>query len=89
VAPPVSPARGTWTLDWSAASIILSVAGAAASLLDARLFLVGVALFALGLFAGVIALRRRIRRNLAIVGIVLNAANLVFDAALVMAATAR
>jgi hypothetical protein len=70
-------------------SIVLSVTGAAVSLLETRLFLVGVALFVLGLIAGVVALRKGVRRNLAIVGVVLNAANLVFDAALVMLAGAH
>ena len=43
-------------------------------------------MFALGLITGVVALRKRVRRNLAIVGIILNAANLAFDAALVFLA---
>jgi uncharacterized membrane protein len=70
-------------------SIALSVAGAAVSLLDARLFLLGVLLFALGLIVGLVALGKGARRNLAIGGIVLSAANLVFDAALVILASSR
>jgi hypothetical protein len=83
----VSPARGPWTLDWSTGSIGLSVAGAAASLLDPGLFLVGAVLFVLGLAAGVVAFRKGVRRNLAIIGILLNAANLVFDALVSLTAT--
>lgn len=89
VAPVVSPARGTWTLDWATSSIALSVAGAAVSLLDSGLLLVGVILFVVGLIAGIIALRKGVRRNIAIVGIALNAANLLFDAVLVIIAGSR
>jgi uncharacterized membrane protein YtjA (UPF0391 family) len=85
----VSPARGGWTLDWSTGSIALSVAGAATSLLATGLFWVGVILFVVGLIAGIVALRKGVRRNLAIVGTVLNAANLAFDAALVIFAASR
>jgi hypothetical protein len=70
-------------------SIALSVVGAAVSLLDPGLFLLGVILFALGLIAGMVALRRGVRRNLAIVGVILNVANLAFDAALVFVAGSR
>ena len=86
IVPGVSPVPRTWTLDWAMGSIALSVAGAAVSLLDPGLFVLGVILFALGLITGVVALRKRVRRNLAIVGIILNAANLAFDAALVFLA---
>ena len=79
----------TWTLDWAMGSIALSVVGAAVSLLDPRLFVLGVILFALGLITGLVALRKGVRRNLAIVGIILNAANLVFDATLVFLAGAH
>ena len=89
VAPVVSPARGTWTLDWATSSIVLSVAGAAVSLLDSRLLVVGVIFFVVGLIAGIVALRKRVRRNIAIGGIALNAANLVFDAVLVILAASR
>ena len=89
VAPVVSPARGTWTLDWATGSIVLSVAGAAVSLLDSRLLLVGVIFFVVGLIAGIVALRKGVRRNIAIGGIALNAANLVFDAVLVILAASR
>jgi hypothetical protein len=80
----VSPVPRTWTLDWATGSIALSVVGAVVSLLDPGLFLIGVALFALGLITGVVALRKGARRNLAIVGVVLNAANMAFDAAVVL-----
>jgi NADH:ubiquinone oxidoreductase subunit K len=53
------------------------------------LFLLGAIVFALGLIAGVVALRKGVRRNLAIIGIILNAANLVFDASLVFLAGSR
>ena len=46
-------------------------------------------IFALGLVAGVIALRRSPRRNWAVIGIILNAMNLVFNAALVILVAAR
>jgi hypothetical protein len=84
VAPIVSPAGGTWTLDWATGSILLSVAGAGLSLLDPRLFAVGALLFVAGLTSGVVALRKGVRRNRAIIGVVLNAANLVYDAAVVI-----
>ena len=86
IVPGVSPVPRTWTLDWAMGSIALSVVGAVVSLLDPGLFVLGVILFALGLITGVVALRKRVRRNLAIVGIILNAANLAFDAALVFLA---
>jgi NADH:ubiquinone oxidoreductase subunit K len=70
-------------------SIALSIVGAAVSLLDPGLFVLGVVVFALGLITGVVALRRGVRKNLAIVGIILNAANLVFDATLVFLAGAH
>jgi hypothetical protein len=80
----VSPVPRTWTLDWSTGSIGLSVVGAVVSLVDAGLFLVGMVLFVLGLIAGLVALRKGVRRRLAIIGILLNAANLAYDAALVI-----
>jgi hypothetical protein len=70
-------------------SIALSIVGAAVSLLDPRLFVLGVIVFALGLITGVVALRRGVRKNLAIFGIILNAANLVYDATLVFLAGAH
>jgi uncharacterized membrane protein len=70
-------------------SIALSVVGALVSLLEPGLFVLGVILFALGLITGLVALRKGVRRNLAIVGIILNAANLVFDATLVFLAGAH
>ena len=70
-------------------SIALSVVGALVSLLEPGLFVLGVILFALGLITGLVALRKGVRRNLAIVGIILNAANLAFDGALVFLAGAH
>jgi hypothetical protein len=80
----VSPVPRSWTLDWATASIGLSVVGAAISLFSFRLFFVGAIVFAMGLIAGVVALRKGVRRNLAVIGVVLNAANLLFDVALVI-----
>ena len=80
----MSPVPRTWTLDWSIGSIGLSVAGAVVSVLHAGLFPVGMILFALGLIAGLVALRKGVRRNLAIIGILLNAANLAYNAAVVI-----
>jgi hypothetical protein len=85
----VSPVPRTWTLDWATGSIALSIVGAVVSLLDPRLFVLGVIVFALGLITGVVALRRGVRKNLAIFGIILNAANLVYDATLVFLAGAH
>jgi hypothetical protein len=85
----VSPQRSAWTLDWAIGSVALSIAGAAVSLVNTKLFWVGVIAFVLGLIAGAVALRKGGRRNVAAIGIVLNAANLAFDAALVMVAGSR
>ena len=85
----MSPVPRSWTLDWATASIGLSVAGAVLSLVATGLFWGGVILFVLGLIAGVVALRMGVRKNLAVIGIVLNAVNLVFDAALVILAISR
>jgi hypothetical protein len=87
--PPTVPARGTWTLDWATGSILLSVAGAGISLLDHRLFAVGALFFIAGLIVGIVALRKGVRRNRALIGVALNAANLLFDAALVILASIR
>ena len=76
-------------MDWATASIALSITGAAVSLAGTGLFLVGVIIFVLGLTAGVVAFRNGRRRNRAIIGIVLNAANLVVDAAFVIFAAHR
>jgi hypothetical protein len=77
------------TLDLSTGSIVLSVIGAGLSLLDTRLLPVGVVVFVLGLITGVVAFRRGRRRNRAMIGIVLNAANLAVDAAFVIFAASR
>ena len=89
IVPDVSPEPRTRTLDWATGSIGLSIAGALITLVDRRLFLVGVILFGLGLIAGVVALRIGVRRNLAMVGVVLNTANLVFDGAVLIIAASR
>jgi hypothetical protein len=85
----VSPVPRTWTLDWSIASISLSVVGAAIRLMGSAWFWVGWAFFVLGLIAGAVALRKGTRRNLAIGGIVLNVANLVVDTGFVIFAASR
>ena len=82
----MSPPRGAWALDWATASILLSIVGAGLSFLDARLFVVGALLFVAGLVVGIVALRKGVRRNRAIIGVVLNVANLVYDAAIVILA---
>jgi len=86
VAPLASLPRGEWTLDSATASIGLSIAGAAVSLLNTRFFWIGVIAFVLGLIAGTVALRKGVRRNAAAIGVLLNAANLVFDAVLLIVA---
>jgi hypothetical protein len=83
---PIVPARGTWTMDLATGSILLSVAGAGISLLDNRLVAVGALFFIAGLIVGIVALRKGVRRNRAIIGVILNAANLLFDAALLILA---
>jgi hypothetical protein len=89
VAPLVSKPRTAWSLDWAIGSVALSIAGAAMSLVNTRLFWVGVIVFVLGLITGAVALRKGGRRNVAAIGIILNAANLAFDAALVLVAGSR
>ena len=85
----MQPAPQKWSFDWATTSIGLSIAGALITLFDRRLFLVGVILFGLGLIAGVLALRIGARRNLALVGVVLNTANLVFDGVVLIIAASR
>jgi hypothetical protein len=85
----VPPVPRTWSFDWATTSIVLSIAGALITLFDRRSFLVGVILFGLGLIAGVVALRTGARRNLALVGVVLNTANLVFDGVVLIIAASR
>jgi hypothetical protein len=89
MAPRVSPTRQARTLDLATASIVISVAGAVISLLDTGLFLIGAIFFVVGLIVGIVALRKGERRNRAIIGIALNAANLIFDAALVILSGSR
>ena len=80
--PVVSPPSRAWTLDWATASVLLSVAGAGLSLVEAQLFVVGALLFVAGLVVGIVALRKGVRRNWAIVGVVLNTVNLLYDVAI-------
>jgi hypothetical protein len=76
-------------MDLATGSILLSVAGAGISLLDNRLVAVGAVFFIAGLIVGIVALRKGVRRNRAIIGVILNAANLVFHAALLILALIR
>jgi hypothetical protein len=87
VAPPL-PARRRG-FDWSTASIAVSIAGAAISIADRSLFLVGVAVFVAGFILGVVGWRSGVRKNRAAIGIILNSANLVLDAGLLISAASR
>lgn len=75
--------------DWSTASIALSIIGALLSIADRRLILVGVIVFVAGLIVGVIGWRSGLRKNRAVIGIILNSANLILDAGLVISAATR
>jgi hypothetical protein len=72
--------------DWSTASIALSIMGALLSIADRNLVLLGVLVFVAGLILGVVGWRSGIRRNRAVIGIILNTANLILDAGLVISA---
>jgi hypothetical protein len=87
VAPP-PPARRRG-FDWSTASIALSVVGAFISIADRGLFLIGVSAFVAGLIVGVVGWRSGIRKNRAAIGIILNGANLILDAGLLISAGSR
>ena len=89
MAPNVPQAGRARGLDWATTSILLSVAGAFLSIVEARVLVAYMLMFALGLVAGVIALRRSPRRNWAWIGIILNSMNLVFNAALVILVALR
>jgi hypothetical protein len=84
VAPPVRTARRGF--DWSTASIALSIVGAFTSIADRGLVLVGVVAFVAGLIVGVVGWRSGIRKNRAAIGIILNSANLILDAGLLISA---
>ena len=83
-----SPARPRG-VDWSTASIALSIVGALISIADRGLFLVAVIAFVAGLIVGVVGWRSGVRKNRAAIGIILNAANLIFDAGLLISAASR
>jgi hypothetical protein len=72
--------------DWSTASIALSIMGAVLSIADRNLVFLGVIVFVAGLIVGVVGWRIGIRRNRAVIGIILNSANLILDAGLVISA---
>ena len=63
--------------------------GALISVADRGLFLVGVFIFVSGLIVGVVGWRGGVRRNRASIGIILNAANLMLDAGLLISAGSR
>jgi hypothetical protein len=85
-APPPVRRRG---FDWSTASIALSIVGALISVADRGLFLVGVFIFVTGLIVGVVGWMGGVRKNRAAIGIILNAANLMLDAGLLISAASR
>jgi hypothetical protein len=87
VAPP-PPARRRG-FDWSTASIALSIVGALISIADRGLVVVGVIVFVAGLIVGVVGWKSGIRKNRAAIGIILNAANLMLDAGLLISAGSR
>lgn len=86
--PPQVPARRQG-FDWSTASIALSIIGALLSIADRNLVFLGVIVFVAGLIVGVIGWRSGLRKNRAVIGIVLNSANLILDAGLVISAASR
>lgn len=59
------------------------------SIADRRLFLVGVMLFVTGLIVGAVGWRSGVRKNRAGIGIILNSANLILDAGLLISAASR
>jgi hypothetical protein len=63
--------------------------GALISVADRGLFLIGVTAFLAGLIVGVVGWRSGIRKNRAAIGIILNTANLILDAGLVISASSR
>ena len=75
--------------DWSTASIALSIMGALLSIADRNLIFLGVIVFVAGLILGVVGWRSGIRRNRAVIGIILNSANLILDAGLVISTVSR
>ena len=87
VTPPIPTKRRGF--DWSTASIALSIVGAAISIADPGLVVVGVIVFVAGLIVGVVGWRSGVRKNRAAIGIILNSANLILDAGLVISATSR
>lgn len=85
---PSPPARRRG-FDWSTASIAFSIVGAFLSIADRRLVLIGVPLFLTGLIVGVVGWRSGVRKNRAAIGIILNSANLILDAGLLITAASR
>jgi hypothetical protein len=87
VAPPPQARRQGF--DWSTASIALSIVGALISIAERGLFLIGVIAFLSGLIVGLVGWRSGLRKNRAAIGIILNAANLMLDAGLLISAGSR
>ena len=75
--------------DWSTASIALSIVGAFISIANRRLVLVAVIAFSVGVMVGVVGWRSGVRKNRASIGIILNAANLILDAGLLISTASR
>ena len=63
--------------------------GALLSIADRNLIFLGVIVFVAGLILGVVGWRSGIRRNRAVIGIILNSANLILDAGLVISTVSR
>jgi hypothetical protein len=63
--------------------------GAVISIATRGLFLVAVTAFVAGLIVGVVGWRSGVRKNRAGIGIILNGANLILDAGLVIWASSR
>lgn len=63
--------------------------GAFISIADRGLVLIGVTAFLAGLIVGVVGWRSGVRKNRAAIGVILNSANLVLDAGLLISAATR
>jgi hypothetical protein len=63
--------------------------GALISIATRGLFLVAVLAFVAGLVVGVVGWRSGVRKNLAAIGIILNAANLILDVGLLISVASR
>ena len=75
--------------DWSTVSIALSIIGALFSIATPGLVLLGLIVFVAGLSMGVLGWRRGVRKNRAVIGIILNSANLLLNVGLLASAAPR